>query len=105
MTVPFDFPPDGIKKNIFETQMNAIPDFIFLNLKIEPLSLIGLRVWPRKITKREMLWIESFSFADSLMADEIRIPFTGKHTTLPDSYLWGRGMDHDPCDWLMPTTQ
>jgi len=105
MTVPFDFPPDGIKKNIFETQMNASPDFIFLNLKIEPLSLIGLRVWPRKITKREMLWIESFWFSDSLMADEIRIQFTGKHATLPDSYLWGRGMDHDPCDWLMPTTQ
>ena len=105
MSKPLSFPLEGMPKILFDTHSNQIDDYIHLDFKVGQLTLLGLRVWPREIVNREMLWVESFWYSNTDLVDDIRIQFTARHATAPNSYLWGRGMDHDPCDWMMPTTK
>lgn len=68
-----------------------------------PLSLMGVRVWPQRLSERGMLWVESFWISDRQIDEDIRIDI--KAVPLGDGRMraWGRTMDHDPCDWLVPS--
>lgn len=68
-----------------------------------PLSLMGVRVWPQRLSERGMLWVESFWISDRQIEEDIRIDI--KAVPVGDGRMraWGRAMDHDPCDWLVPT--
>lgn len=72
-------------------------------IPLGPLKLVGVRVAPGKITSRRMLWVETFWVADAEVDEDIRLDIRAvpvRPTSMP---AWGRGMDHDPCDWMLPT--
>ena len=70
-----------------------------------PLTLLGIRVRPTEITRRRMLWVESFWSCDESVDEDIRLDIRGvpKHQTTMRP--WGAAMDHDPCDWMVPTSR
>ncbi len=68
-----------------------------------PLSLMGVRVWPQQLTERQMLWVETFWMSDRRMDEDIRIDIKAVPVRPGKMRAWGRAMDHDPCDWLVPT--
>ena len=74
-------------------------------LQFGPLRLVGLRCMPRQIVGRRMLWVESFWSADTPVSADLRLHFRAlpmRSTRMPP---WGEGMDHDPCDWMWPTSR
>jgi UDP-N-acetylmuramyl pentapeptide synthase len=74
-------------------------------LQLGPLRLVGLRCAPRQIAGRRLLWVESFWTADAPVADDLRVQFRAlpmRSTRMP---AWGASMDHDPCDWMWPTSR
>ena len=69
-----------------------------------PLWLLGLRLRPTELTSRQMLYVELFWRAEERMEDNIRLDFRGIPVGPSSMEPWGEGMDHDPCDWLLPTS-
>ncbi|ALR20660.1 MULTISPECIES: CapA family protein [Sphingobium] len=74
-------------------------------VQLGPLTLLGVRVKPKQIQRRRMLWVETFWRADAPVAEDIRLDIRGVPVATTTMKPWGLGMDHDPCDWLMPTTR
>ncbi|MGP5311031.1 CapA family protein [Vreelandella alkaliphila] len=74
-------------------------------VKLGPLTLLGIRVKPREITRRRMLWVESFWTCERPLTEDIRLNIQGIPVRGTTMAPWGRGMDHDPCDWMMPTSR
>jgi hypothetical protein len=70
-----------------------------------PLTLLGIRVRPNIIKRRRMLWVETFWRADAPVDEDIRLDIRGVPVVSTPMKPWGAGMDHDPCDWLWPTTR
>lgn len=71
-----------------------------------PVELVGYRVEPQglDITSRQMIWVETFWRCKRPLNEDWRldiraVPQDGAGIT------WGIGMDHDPCDWLIPTSR
>jgi UDP-N-acetylmuramyl pentapeptide synthase/poly-gamma-glutamate capsule biosynthesis protein CapA/YwtB (metallophosphatase superfamily) len=89
-----------------EWMVDAVPaDAQMPPLQIGPMRLLGLRCAPRQIVGRRMLWVESFWTVDEPVAADLRVQFRAlpmRSTTMPP---WGEGMDHDPCDWMWPTSR
>jgi UDP-N-acetylmuramyl pentapeptide synthase/poly-gamma-glutamate capsule biosynthesis protein CapA/YwtB (metallophosphatase superfamily) len=89
-----------------EWLVDAVPiDAQMLPLEIGPLRLVGVRCLPRQIAGRRMLWVESFWTLDAPVAADLRVQFRAmpmRSTTMPP---WGEAMDHDPCDWMWPTSR
>jgi UDP-N-acetylmuramyl pentapeptide synthase/poly-gamma-glutamate capsule biosynthesis protein CapA/YwtB (metallophosphatase superfamily) len=89
-----------------EWTVDAVPgDARIEPLQLGPLRLLGLRCSPRQIAGRRLLWVESFWSADAPVAQDLRIQFRAlpmRSTRMP---AWGAGMDHDPCDWMWPTSR
>ncbi|SCX73010.1 CapA family protein [Variovorax sp. EL159] len=89
-----------------EWLVDAVPvDAQMPPLQMGPLRLLGLRCAPRQIVGRRMLWVESFWTVDAPVAADLRLHFRAvpaRSTTMPP---WGEGMDHDPCDWMWPTSR
>ncbi|QNK71367.1 CapA family protein [Variovorax sp. PAMC26660] len=89
-----------------EWLVDAVPiDAQMPPLQIGPLRLLGMRCAPRQIVGRRMLWVESFWSVDAPVAADLRVQFRAvpmRSTTMPP---WGEGMDHDPCDWMWPTSR
>lgn len=73
-------------------------------VQIGPLTLLGARVSPQKFTDRRMLWVETFWSTDSFIDEDIRLDIQAVPSEPTRMRPWGRSMDHDPCDWLAPTT-
>lgn len=70
-----------------------------------PLTLLGVRLGPTLITQRRMLWVESFWRCDAPPREDIRLDLRAVPVRPSRMGAWGRGMDHDPCDWMMPTSR
>jgi UDP-N-acetylmuramyl pentapeptide synthase len=89
-----------------EWTVDAVPgDARITPLQLGPLRLLGLRCAPRQIAGRRLLWVESFWSADAPVTHDLRIQFRAlpmRSTRMP---AWGTGMDHDPCDWMWPTSR
>lgn len=74
-------------------------------IHLGPLTLLGVRLYPRAIKSRQLLWVESFWCAEQPLEEDFRIDFRAvpvRETSMP---YWGKSMDHDPCDWQMPTSR
>jgi UDP-N-acetylmuramyl pentapeptide synthase/poly-gamma-glutamate capsule biosynthesis protein CapA/YwtB (metallophosphatase superfamily)/D-alanine-D-alanine ligase-like ATP-grasp enzyme/CelD/BcsL family acetyltransferase involved in cellulose biosynthesis len=72
---------------------------------VGPLTLLGLQIQPLIVTERRILWVESFWRCAAPMPTDIRLTIRAvpiKPSSMP---AWGEGMDHDPCDWLAPTSR
>ncbi|MFM9922209.1 CapA family protein [Variovorax sp. H27-G14] len=89
-----------------EWTVDAVPDDAHITpLQLGSLRLVGLRCAPRQIAGRQLLWVESFWTADAPVAHDLRIQFRAlpmRSTRMP---AWGASMDHDPCDWMWPTSR
>lgn len=68
-----------------------------------PLKLLGISVKPGRMTRRSMLWVESFWTADATLDEDIRLDIKAVPVEPCSMPAWGASMDHDPCDWMMPT--
>lgn len=70
-----------------------------------PMQLVGIRTHPYFFNRRRMLWVESFWQITEAVADDIRIHFRAKPIFQTNKMRpWGISSDHDPCDWLIPTS-
>lgn len=75
-------------------------------LHFGPLTLLGVRVKPlAPLTRRRMLWVETFWRCEGPVDEDIRLDIRGTPVRLTTMRPWGEGMDHDPCDWMLPTTR
>ncbi|TDW60285.1 CapA family protein [Oceanimonas baumannii] len=86
--------------------VEQVPD----DAKIEPVTLgpftlLGLKSGPRWIDERQMIWVESFWRIDTPVEEDWRLEVTAVPSWEKESPSWGRGMDHDFCDWLLPTSR
>ncbi|EKE70322.1 CapA family protein [Celeribacter baekdonensis] len=72
-------------------------------LKINGLTLLGVRLTPQHITHRRMLWVETWWSSDVPISEDLRLSYTAIPRGQGPLVEWGRGMDHDPCDWMLPT--
>ncbi|WP_237060146.1 CapA family protein [Microbulbifer sediminum] len=89
-----------------EWQVPSVPkDARITPVTVGPLKLVGIRLWPREVRYRQMLWVESFWTSETEMDEDYRLDFRAvpvEETSMP---LWGKSMDHDPCDWQLPTSR
>ena len=74
-------------------------------MRFGPLELLGIRCTPTQISGRRMLWVESFWRAVEPVADDLRIQFRAMPMRSTHMPPWGESMDHDPCDWMWPTSR
>ncbi|WP_445357545.1 CapA family protein [Microbulbifer sp. ANSA002] len=72
--------------------------------KIGPLVLLGVKLTPRELISRQMLWVESFWKIESKLSEDFRLDFRAIPTLQSSMPCWGTSMDHDPCDWQLPTS-
>ncbi|MDP9881561.1 UDP-N-acetylmuramyl pentapeptide synthase [Variovorax boronicumulans] len=89
-----------------EWSVDAVPEDARIRpLQFGPLRLVGIRLAPTQIIGRRLLWVESFWTADAPVSADLRVQFRAlpmRSTTMP---AWGEAMDHDPCDWMWPTSR
>lgn len=73
--------------------------------RLGPLELLGVKVSPRKLTRRGSLFIESYWRLVETTDEDWRLDFQAHPES--DSRLghWGASCDHDPCDWMWPTSR
>ena len=67
------------------------------------LSLLGIRAKPSLITRREMLWVETWWGADMPIDENLKLEYRAVPGGGENSATWGLGSGHDPCDWMQPT--
>ncbi|MCC4265656.1 CapA family protein [Oceanimonas baumannii] len=72
-------------------------------VELNGLTLLGVRVHPTHLTRRRMLWVETWWQANTPPSENLRLDYQARPQTQHKMPAWGRGMDHDPCDWLKPT--
>ncbi|MBY6188884.1 CapA family protein [Microbulbifer agarilyticus] len=74
-----------------------------------PLLLVGLRYAPQSIEHRQLLYVESFWTLNPSRAtqlnENIRLDIRAVPVAPTDMPYWGKSMDHDPCDWQLPTSR
>jgi hypothetical protein len=66
--------------------------------------LLGVRVHPQYIHKRRPLWVETWWKTENALNQDMRIDIQARPEPPCTMLPWGYGMDHDPCDWIRPTT-
>ncbi|MFA0812472.1 CapA family protein [Microbulbifer epialgicus] len=74
-------------------------------MKIGPLELLGVRFYPREIKSRQILWVESFWRSTNEIREDFRLDFRALPVEKTSMPYWGKSMDHDPCDWQLPTSR
>ncbi|CAN5555623.1 hypothetical protein BH10PSE18_BH10PSE18_18100 [soil metagenome] len=90
-----------------EWQVHELPAGARLAVPVEigPLRLLGMRAAPTELTRRRMLFVETFWELREPTPHDWRLDV--RATPAPPSTMqgWGRYMDHDPCDWMWPTSR
>ncbi|MCZ4351625.1 CapA family protein [Roseovarius aestuarii] len=87
-------------------QVEEVPDDARISpVTLNGLTLLGVRLNPTSITRRRMLWIETWWSIDQPVDDDRRISYIGVPKSKTQFATWGHGMDHDPCDWMQPTSR
>ncbi|MDF1873639.1 CapA family protein [Vannielia sp.] len=69
------------------------------------LTLLGMRVSPRPITRRQMLWIETWWTSPNQLAEDLRLSYLAIPRGNSGGIEWGKSSEHDPCDWMQPTSR
>ncbi|MFC6635159.1 CapA family protein [Microbulbifer taiwanensis] len=87
-------------------RVDSVPeDARIAPLRIGPLTLLGVRLQPRDVKSRQLLWVESFWTTERVPDQDYRLDFRAIPTRQTSMPYWGKSMDHDPCDWQMPTSR
>ncbi|MCA0901192.1 CapA family protein [Microbulbifer agarilyticus] len=78
-------------------------------MEFGPLQLIGLRYTPKNIEHRQLLYVETFWTLNpdraTQLNENIRLDIRAVPIRETDMPCWGKSMDHDPCDWQLPTSR
>ncbi|GAB6058605.1 CapA family protein [Desulfonatronum parangueonense] len=104
----FDLSPleRSIPMSLAHGEVALVPEYARISpVRLGPLTLLGLHVRPREITSRRMIWVESFWTSESSIHEDIRLNIRGVPISPTSMPVWGKSMDHDPCDWLAPTSR
>ncbi|MBN8432022.1 CapA family protein [Microbulbifer salipaludis] len=74
-----------------------------------PLRLLGLRYRPANIEQRRLLFVETFWTLNperqAPLTENLRLDIRAVPIQDPQAHCWGKSMDHDPCDWQLPTSR
>src|SRR5699024_8910451 len=97
LTKQYELPPNW---TVEEVPAEAKIDPITLG----PLELVGIRAWPKIFERRGMLWVESYWKLNAPTQENYRLYFRAEPKQKTSMPAWGRSRDHDPCDWLWPTS-
>ncbi|WGL16535.1 CapA family protein [Microbulbifer bruguierae] len=113
---PIDPAPKTILKpellNQFKRPPN--PDWIAVEVPVDaqiepqefgPLHLLGIRYSPDLIEQRQLFFVETFWTLREEVTGNLRLDIRAvpiQQTTMPE---WGKSMDHEPCDWQVPTSR
>ena len=74
-------------------------------LSLGPLRLLGARTTPAAIAGRGMLYVETFWQIDEATDVDWRFDIRAVPQSPATMPAWGTAMDHDPCDWMWPTSR
>ncbi|MES2530463.1 MAG: CapA family protein [Pseudomonadota bacterium] len=74
-------------------------------LQFGPLRLLGLRCTPDSLDRRETLWVDSYWCTDAPVSADLRLQFRAVPTLGERMPPWGDNSEHDPCDWMWPTSR
>lgn len=74
-------------------------------LSLGPLRLLGVRTTPSAIAGRGMLYVETFWQIDEATGTDWRLDIRAVPPAPATMPTWGVAMDHDPCDWMWPTSR
>ncbi len=89
-----------------EWLVRTLPEEVRIDpIQFGPLRLIGLRITPNELVQRRMLFVESFWSCESTPTEDMRLDIRAEPVGVSAMPAWGEGMDHDPCDWMWPTTK
>lgn len=91
--------PDWIADNVPEDA--KLPEPVTLG----PLELLGVRLAPNVLDKRGLLYIESWWRLKKKTLNDWRLDFRAGPTQESTIGRWGGSCDHDPCDWMWPTSR
>ncbi|GAB2505220.1 CapA family protein [Microbulbifer agarilyticus] len=84
-------------------------DAIIPPIDFGPLQLVGLRYTPKNFEQRQLLYVESFWTLNpartTQLSENIRLDIRAVPVQETDMPYWGKSMDHDPCDWQLPTSR
>nr|WP_306667905.1 Mur ligase family protein [Oceanospirillum sediminis] len=87
-------------------QTASVPEHCRITpVRLGPLTLLGVHISPDNIQQRQMIYVESYWCCDEIISEDMRLDIRAAPmmpSTMPD---WGHAMDHDPCDWMQPTSQ
>ncbi|WP_198970017.1 CapA family protein [Xylophilus sp. ASV27] len=98
--------PEPCKAARPEWRVAQVPEHARMDpIQVGPLRLLGLRCSPEQLKRRGMLWIESFWSSDAKLQQDLRLQFRAVPARSRSMPAWGEGMDHDPCDWMWPTSR
>lgn len=70
-----------------------------------PLKLVGLRYTPKTIEARQLIYVETFWTLNTAVSENLRLDIRAVPTQPSSMPHWGKSMDHDPCDWQVPTSR
>ncbi|MDQ0037992.1 UDP-N-acetylmuramoyl-tripeptide--D-alanyl-D-alanine ligase [Variovorax boronicumulans] len=74
-------------------------------LSFGPLRLLGVQATPKAIEGRQLLFVETFWQADEPIDSDWRLDIRAVPVAPATMPSWGAAMDHDPCDWMWPTSR
>lgn len=74
-------------------------------LEIGPLRMLGFDCKTKQLAGREMLWLESYWTTLQGIDSDWRIDYKVATEDNQPPVIWGASMDHDPCDWMLPTSR
>ncbi len=92
-------PPDAVCSAVPQAALLSTP------LRLGPLTLLGVQAQPQDpITRRRSIWVETFWTCEQSVPRDHRIDVRAIPIGASAMPAWGLGMDHDPCDWQVPTS-
>ncbi|SFQ36524.1 CapA family protein [Variovorax sp. 770b2] len=94
-----------------EWRVDAVPSEAKLAspLSFGPLRLLGVQAAPKAVEGRQLLFVETFWQIDPQIDQPLdtdwRLDIRAVPLAPATMPSWGAAMDHDPCDWMWPTSR
>lgn len=85
----------------------AVPERTRLaeTVRMGPLELLGVEVLPNPLETRGLLFVESYWRLAEHTDEDWRLDFRAEAGEVSSLGPWGVACDHDPCDWMWPTSR
>lgn len=91
--------PEWIAEEVPEAARLAQP------VRLGPLELLGVTLSPSTLDKQGLFFVESYWRLAEPTDVNWRIDFSAQSPELRSFGRWGVSCDHDPCDWMWPTSR